>query len=785
MIISRIVLAVYAFCARHRVAMATALCALWVLCIYSLSQVHITNSSAAFLPDNSTSLQTMARGMDLAPFSRLINIDLSYADGRIAPEALAQAADTFLELVPQELAKAASQPMLPDPEKFFALFPSYFSAAMESKLKESITPQAIEQAVANTKASLASFPVPELVPWLRADPLQIHNLFLPLLAQKKAFFPEADKRYGYPVSPDKKHLLLTLRPTGSLHDTDYALLLMSHLEQALAHLAPDVQGKIMGGIRHTAANTRAINKDVQWISILSLLGLGAVYACFVRSWGALWLILTPCFAVTLALSMVNIFYGVLSGLALGFGAAILGIAEDYAVHIHFGLRSNTERQHVLSLLSLPLFQGFLLNASGFAVLLFSSLPAIRQLAAFALCTLFVGLCLALFVLPHCPLFDSPRIAQKEQVFCSARSPRLGLCLCVMACLSALCFGLFHILPVDVSPRNMGAGMKEFQQDALAFSKTWRGHSPALFLLEGKDPDAVLAKARPIYAALQERFPHTSFLALPAFLPEKKVAEENCQRWKRFVATQYQAIQHSFAEAEKRQHLTGSVFEPFFRILKNTVPPVTLASLHELGFSELLAYFIQDFPREGLSQTLLIASQPVDITLLPETMQKELFLLAPERLEQELLQAFTLETRYLPYTFFLCLCLLFLCFKKIEHVLLASLPPLCSLAVILIALYCMQAPLTLAGLAAIPLVFGLAIDHGIMVTHDLAKGIPLNIDRAVIVSSLTACVGMGLLAFAQHPALRSMGQVIFWGLVTEIPASLLLLPLLCRTQEKKT
>jgi predicted exporter len=89
-------------------------------------------------------------------------------------------------------------------------------------------------------------------------------------------------------------------------------------------------------------------------------------------------------------------------------------------------------------------------------------------------------------------------------------------------------------------------------------------------------------------------------------------------------------------------------------------------------------------------------------------------------------------------------------------------------------------LTLAGMAALPLVLGLAADHGIVVTHDLAHGMDLGVERAVLVASLTTLTGMGLLALAHHPALKAMGEVIFWGLLVEVPAALWLLPRLCRT-----
>jgi len=107
-----------------------------------------------------------------------------------------------------------------------------------------------------------------------------------------------------------------------------------------------------------------------------------------------------------------------------------------------------------------------------------------------------------------------------------------------------------------------------------------------------------------------------------------------------------------------------------------------------------------------------------------------------------------------------------------------LPPLCSILCVLLWFLLTERSMTLASMAAMPLVVGLAADHGIMVTHCLVKGKKPGLERAVIVSSLTTLTGMGVLALAQHPALQSMGEVIVCGLLVEVPVALWLLPRLC-------
>ena len=174
----------------------------------------------------------------------------------------------------------------------------------------------------------------------------------------------------------------------------------------------------------------------------------------------------------------------------------------------------------------------------------------------------------------------------------------------------------------------------------------------------------------------------------------------------------------------------------------------------------------------------------DVSRLEPALAAQTMALAPGELETTLLQQLGMEKRLVPLAWLACLVLLFVYFRNTRRTLLASLPPLCSVACILAWMSITGHPLTLAGMAAMPLVLGLAADHGIVVTHDLGSGVKMGVERAVVVSSLTTFTGMGLLALAQHPALKAMGEVIFWGLIVEVPVALWLLPKLCRVEGKQ-
>lgn len=808
--ISRIAAQFFALAARRRMLLFALLIAAWGASIFAVSHVHISNSSTAFFPDSSKELQMLARGMDLAPFSRHIFIDIyteNSSTSETAAQELCDMASAIEARVPQEWATPFSQNAMASisPEALLALIPSLFDERMEKAATTHVSPAAVDAAVQSTHALLTGFPVKDAIPWLRGDPLRLRELLLPFMPQQKLFM-RGDARFAYPVHSDAEHgthALLILRPTQSMHDTAYAVTMMNALESAITQSTehtPHISASVIAGLRHTAANTRAIDNDVQSIAIISLVGLALVYALFVRSWGAIWLLLTPCFAFSIAMGMMNLFFSTLSGLALGFGAAVLGITEDYAVHMHFALRSQKTEQRVFALLSTPLFQGLLLNASGFTVLLFSSVPAVRQLVAFALCALITGFLLALFVLPLCPFFAVPQIANKkkrEQQTCLVkRLPTLARTAPTVLLLSLATAALLYTLPVDVSPQSMGAGMEHFQRDASRFAAVWQQKEQQILLVEGATQSAMLHTAAQTVTHLRKAMPEAHFTSMSDILLPQGKAQENCQRWHAFMARHLPELQANFARAEAQYGLQHAVFQPFFTALQAQPKLISTALLQKLGFGSLLSYFMRNFSdADGQivhSQSLILCdtatnsapdSAHISTALLPQKLQNDVVLLSAQKLENTLRKLFSHEILYLPYTFLICLILLFICFKNIPQTLLAAISPLCAFVCILAGMHILDQPLTLAGLAAMPLVFGLAVDHGIMVTHDMEQGVPLGIQRAVIVSSLTACIGMGMLAFATHPALRAMGQVIFWGLAIELPASLWILPLFCPKQQE--
>ena len=772
----------HAHLARHRLLTAFVALALWGGAALSALHMRVNNSSAAFFPDEAPEMTRMAAAMDMAPFSRLLFVDISSTglEGDRG-ERLAAAADAVTAELPEDLAVRAGRPVPPDPERLLALLPSLLDEQALQTLYAAAEPRAVDDALLNARQTLAGLWGAAAASWLRADPLNLKTLvLLRLPAPPSRALP--DPALGYPLSRDGRHLLLVLRPGHSIHDVEHAVALMDALYAALArHLEPGMRALIVGGHRHTAANTKTIRADVQRIVLLSMLGFAATYLLLVRSLGAIWLLLTPLAAVSVASGGMALLWPVVSGLALGFGASVLGIAEDYAVHMHFALRSGEDTENVLDIISLPLFQALLINSSGFAVLLFSGIPAVRQLAAFALLTLAAGFLLAVTVLPLCPWFDRPRLRRRPSsspLLPGEPAPRRVLS--VAAVLFALCAALFYSARVDVSPRSLGADMATMQADAQQLRTIWGGGEDVegrMLVVQGRDRTEVLERTRASVALLRQQNPGNRLDTLTDLLPAPETAQANRERWVAFAAGPGRELSRRVVEAGGRHGFTPDAFAPFLHLLHEPPTLLTPETLRAAGLGDLVDTFLRQDGEKA--QMLILGRKPFDLAALPPELREHLTELSPERLESTLSGLLDREKLLLPTVWIVCCLLIYLCFRNIWQTLLAALPPLCSLACVLGWMVLTGTSLNLAALAALPLVMGLATDHGVMVVHDLAHGKELGIHRAVLVSSLTALTGMGLLALAGHPALKAMGQVIFLGLLVEMPAALWLLPRLCR------
>ena len=109
-----------------------------------------------------------------------------------------------------------------------------------------------------------------------------------------------------------------------------AKLLAGFAETAAKILPPEIKAELVSGHRYTVVNAAAVQRDLFVVLSASTLALIALFLVFLRSWRALFVFLIPVAVVGLAAVAVSLFNPIVSGITLGFGAVLLGIAVDYS-----------------------------------------------------------------------------------------------------------------------------------------------------------------------------------------------------------------------------------------------------------------------------------------------------------------------------------------------------------------------------------------------------------------------------------------------------------------------
>lgn len=213
-------------------------------------------------------------------------------------------------------------------------------------------------------------------------------------------------------------LLLQTRALGS--DTDAQKQAMQAIEQAFTKVSAQAQHGVIKGAGMTDArllmtgpgvfsvvSRDTIKSQVRWIFVISSLLIAILLLLVYRSLTALLLGFLPVATGILAgIAAVSLAFGVVHGITLGFGTALIGEAVDYSIYLFMQSdhTSNDEREKNRKLWILRVWPtvrlGVLTSVLGFAALLLSGFPGLAQLGLYSMAGLIAAAAMTRYVLPY-------------------------------------------------------------------------------------------------------------------------------------------------------------------------------------------------------------------------------------------------------------------------------------------------------------------------------------------------------------------------------------------------
>ena len=138
-----------------------------------------------------------------------------------------------------------------------------------------------------------------------------------------------------------------------------------------------------------------------WLSLCATLLVTTLLFASYGSVSVLVLTLLPLTSAILAgIVAVSVVFGFIHGMTLAFGITLLGVVDDYPIHLFSHLTRESRAPAVMKEIWPTMRLGVVATALGFSALLLSGFPGLSQLGLFAMVGLFTAACVTRWVLPH-------------------------------------------------------------------------------------------------------------------------------------------------------------------------------------------------------------------------------------------------------------------------------------------------------------------------------------------------------------------------------------------------
>ena len=218
----------------------------------------------------------------------------------------------------------------------------------------------------------------------------------------------APARYqGVWFSSNLRRALLVAETQAAGFDMESQEQLQEHMREAFRAVAGPSSGAtpvrlVMTGPSVIAVEMRqTIQDDVWWLSLWATLLVTTLLFSSYGSVSVLALTLLPLTSAILAgIVAVSLVFGSIHGMTLAFGITLLGVVDDYPIHLFSHLTRESRAPAVMKEIWPTMRLGVVATALGFSALLLSGFPGLSQLGLFAMVGLFTAACVTRWVLPH-------------------------------------------------------------------------------------------------------------------------------------------------------------------------------------------------------------------------------------------------------------------------------------------------------------------------------------------------------------------------------------------------
>ncbi len=739
-------------------------------------------------------------------FSEKIIINLSLKDTSRTPDAdvLGLFGDTLHDIVKERLYpdylsditfRFDDDKMMEMYDVFYDNLPLFLNDGDYRKMESELNRESIREKLKGNLKTLFSPAGMVFKKFILRDPMG----WTPL-ALKKLESLQLDENFeldnSYIVTKDKRHLLLFMDAAHPPNETGKNSELISQLDfilDSLDQARPDIHAEYFGSVPVAVGNANQIKKDIHLTVTIAVICLLLLISFFFRRPSIFFLIIIPIvFGGITSLAILFLIRQQVSAIALGIGSVLLGIALDFSFHLFTHYRNRPDTIEVLKDVSLPIIMSCLTTACAFLCLMFVHSEALFDLGLFAAISIIGSALFALIILPH--FFNKKTVTPTSNfldqiaAYPFDRSKVLKWILLGASILFLFTFGKTGF-DADLNKMNFVSPELQRAENNLDAINDYKLKSVFL-IASGSDLNEALeyteAKTQEVEALKTKGIVKKSSGLANVLLSQKR-QNEKIKKWKNFWNPERKdSIIQILKEEGTPLKFKENTFKTFYTTLDKDFSYMDTSSVNTI-----IQLFAKDFITRKKEMTTVIT------TLKVKEEDKDAVYAGIE--DSDNLIVFDrsyLSTRFLDIlqsdfnllvglSMLVVFLILLISFGRIELSIIAFLPMLLGWLWTLGIMGILGLDFNIFNIIISTFIFGLGIDYSIFIMNGLIQHHKTghynlkSYKTSILLSGLTTIIGMGVLIFAQHPALRSIASLSIIGIISVVIIAFTLEPALFR------
>jgi uncharacterized protein len=661
------------------------------------------------------------------------------------------------------------------------------------KIEEGLSDSAVRITLRNNYKTLISPVGIVMKQFIVNDPLHLTGLAYGKLNQIQTgehFVFEKNRIF----SKDKNDLFLFITVNNS-GDTRSMKELVGGFEKAIHNIpSSHVAVNYFGTPVISEANADRIKKDLMITLSLSILVLLLLLGYYFRSVLAPVVLFIPVIAGgALALALLYLLKGEISAISLGMGSVLLGIGIDFSLHLFTHYKHSGSVRELFIDLSKPIVVGAITTSAAFMCLFLIKSPGLQDFGLFAALSVLSTAFATLVFLPLILIPSFKNIRERKTIsFASSLSSydfhKNSYLVLGVVVLTVVFFFTGRKVVFNENLMDMNYMTEKLKQaEAKISEKTTFTSSSVFMITTGTDINDALTNNERITDSL-DRLKQSGvikeFFNVNSLMPSQKQQKEKIQLWRAFWEKHKETLFPLMMKEGKAIGFKPELFNRFFNQINKEYSPLPAES-----FGEISKLFLQDYIVQNEDQSAVITLIKTDkenksrIQQSVEGLNQTYFFDRQAFSEKMFLLIKSQFNDLLWYSSILVFLLLLLSFGRIELAIVTFIPLLLSWIWTIGIMGILDIKFNFFNLMISTFIFGLGDDYSIFMTEGHLQKMQYKRDnirtfkRSVILSALTTVIGIGVLLFAGHPALKSIALVTVIGILSAVVITFVLQPVL--------